>query len=205
MLIRIASCLLCLPILANAAALAKIQALYDRTHAFQADFQQTYRNKLFNRTEHSTGEVRYQRLGKMRWDYRSPHAKSFILNGKKLWLVEPSEKTVSINRCFKSDTLSQSLIFLGGEGRLAREFKLLSASKNQLVLVPKQKTELFEKLILSFEAKTYQISRVILIDVDGNQNEFVFSNRRFNRRLPAPAFDYKTPPGFEEVNLASDC
>lgn len=205
MRVLFASLLLVFPILANEQTLAKIQAFYDKTTSFKADFKQIYRNKLFSRTDQSQGTVSYQKPGKMRWDYLKPNSKSFILNQNILWMVEPEEKIAYVNRCFKSDALTASLVFLGGKGKLAQEFKSENNTKNQIVLLPKTPNDIFIKLVLSFDSKTYQITKSILIDTDGNQNEFEFEKRRFNHKIKSLEFAFHKPKEFELLDMPGGC
>ena len=47
----------------------RMQAFYERTTDFTADFRQDYAYKTFGRTVTSTGTVAFQKPAKMRWDY----------------------------------------------------------------------------------------------------------------------------------------
>src|SRR5262249_15430084 len=54
----------------NAAALAgRVQAFYNRTQTFQADFTQRYTIKAYSRTKDSSGKVAFEKPGKMSWRY----------------------------------------------------------------------------------------------------------------------------------------
>src|SRR3989338_4126867 len=125
-------------------SLAQVKAAYDKTTSFEANFKQTYWNKLFDRTETSEGKISYQKPDRLRWDYIKPHQKSFILNQNTLWMVEPEEKFVQVNRCFQRDALTASLVFLGGKGKLKDQF-VVQETKPDLVLKPKEKNDFFPR------------------------------------------------------------
>ena len=186
-------------------ALDKLQAVYDKTHSFEAQFKQTYWNKLFDKTTRSEGSLSYQKPGKMRWDYLKPHEKSFILNQKTLWLVDVEEKTVQVNRCFQEDDLVASLVFLGGRGKLKGQFKVQSQKLKELVLIPKTKSSVFEKLVLVFDPKTHHVLQTTIIDPDGNKNEFKFEKSRYNHRIKPAQFGYKAAPDFELLEMPGSC
>ncbi len=185
--------------------LAGLQAVYDKTYSFEANFKQTYWNKLFDRTDHSEGRLSYQKPGKMRWDYLKPNQKSFILNKNTLWMVEPEEKVATINRCFQADALTASLVFLGGKGKLAEQFKIETKPGHQLVLTPKVKNPVFEQLILGVDPKTSRVIQSTLIDADGNKNEFKFENSRFNPKIAPGKFSYTVPKGTELLDMPGSC
>lgn len=185
--------------------LAGLQEVYDKTSSFKANFKQTYWNKLFDRTEQSEGMVCYQKPGKMRWDYLKPNLKSFILNKNTLWMVEPEDKIAYINRCFQSDALTASLVFLGGTGKLKNQFKIKKGEANQLILTPKTKNSIFEQLILKVDPKTSRVTQSTLIDADGNKNEFKFENSHFNQKLNQTQFRYQPLKDFELLDMPGSC
>lgn len=186
-------------------SLAGLQSVYDKTTSFEADFKQTYWNKLFDRTDKSEGRLSYQKPGKMRWDYLKPNTKSFILNKNTLWMVEPEDKIAYINRCFQSDALTASLVFLGGKGKLSEQFKIVTQKTGELVLTPKIKNPVLEQLILVVDPKTSRVTQSTLIDADGNKNEFKFENRRYNRKISAKQFEYQASKDLELLDMRGSC
>jgi outer membrane lipoprotein carrier protein len=191
---------------AGPSLLSKVQSTYDKTNSYKAHFKQSYWNKLFNRLETSEGELFYQKPGKMRWDYTKPRQKSFILNKNTLWLVEYEDKTVLLNKCFQSDAFTTSLVFLGGSGKLSKQFGLLrSARDDELELVPKKESSVLSKLILRIDPKTGRVSETTVIDPDGNKNQFEFSNAQFGVKFPKNQFDFKAPKDFEVGDMPGSC
>lgn len=199
------SFLIVLPLFSNSKTLDKLQAVYDKTSSFEANFKQTYWNKLFDRTDTSEGTLSYQKPGKMRWDYLKPHQKSFILNQNTLWMIETEENMAYINRCFQSDALTASLVFLGGKGRLKEQFYSQQKMPNELILTPKTKNPVFEKLILKLHPKTYRVIQTTLIDADGNKNEFKFEKSRFNQKIIQTKFDFQASKNMELVDMPGSC
>ncbi|MES2504935.1 MAG: outer membrane lipoprotein carrier protein LolA [Myxococcota bacterium] len=200
------SLLMAWPLLAGPSVLDKLQAVYDKTSSFEADFKQTYWNKLFDRTDKSEGTLAYQKPGKMRWDYLKPNKKSFILNGKNLWLVEPAEKIAYINKCFESDGLTASLVFLGGKGKLKQQFIARPGTKaNELVLTPKKPNGIFNELVLVYEPTTFRVVQTTLIDPDGNKNQFLFEKKRFNQKSDMKRFEFKAAGGIQLLDMPGSC
>lgn len=183
----------------------KLQSTYDETTSFEANFKQTYWNKLFDRTDKSEGTLSYQKPGQMRWDYLTPNKKSFILNKNTLWMVETEEKFAYVNKCFQSDALTASLVFLGGKGKLKEQFNAQIIKPNELSLTPKTKNSIFEKLVLILDPKTNRVIQSTLIDADGNKNEFKFEKSRFNQRLTKTRFSFKASKDIELLDMPGSC
>src|SRR5215467_12392060 len=70
---------------------AAVQAFYDQTKDVSAGFFQTYVNKLYKRTDRSSGQVVFKKPGMMRWDYAMPNGKVIVSNGKRMLAYEPGE------------------------------------------------------------------------------------------------------------------
>lgn len=194
------------PLLAGPPLLDKVQSFYDKTSSMQANFKQTYWNKLFNRKETSEGKLSYQKPAQIRWDYEKPTKKSFILNKSTLWLVEPEEKVAQVNKCFESDALTASLVFLGGKGKLKDQFKLeKSVKSNELILTPKTKNQMLAKLTLRVDIKTGQVLGSTVTDSDGNTNHFEYLGARTNLKISANQFEYKAIKGMQLIDMPGSC
>src|SRR5690606_7168191 len=101
----------------------RMQAFYEKTEDFQADFTQRYTYKTFKRTQTSSGKVVFKKPGLMRWDYKKPSARSFLLAGNKVYAHDPEARTLTV-AAMDSSQLSASVTFLFGQGKLQDEFKI---------------------------------------------------------------------------------
>lgn len=192
-----------------------MQAFYDQTKDVSASFHQTYVNKLYKRTDKSTGRVVFKKPGMMRWDYASPNGKVIVSNGKKLVVFEPGDEGEPgqvVEQAISQAQLPQALAFLMGTGRLEDDFtfRLLDAAKegfasgNVLELRPKQPTPHFERLLFYVEHQASVrglVRRMLIIDASGNRNRFDFSGFKFNTGVQGASFEYKPPQGTRRVNM----
>lgn len=185
----------------SAAELAdKVQAFYEHTTDFSATFTQSYQYKAMARTQKSEGTVQVKKPGLMRWDYVKPHEKLFLLDGKALWIWDPSDKAVMVNREFSSDQLSAAVTFLWGQGKLSDEFEIQRVDKpaygaTVLELVPRKPQGGFTRLFFSVDPATGAVVTSVVIDSQGNENRIEFSDVKTNTGLATSRFQFTVPKG----------
>ncbi|MBI1949141.1 MAG: outer membrane lipoprotein chaperone LolA [Deltaproteobacteria bacterium] len=189
-----------------------IQKTYDATTDFSGSFTQRYTYTLLRRTEESKGEVKFKKPGLMRWDYQQPKKKSFVVDGKSLWLHSQEDNTAFVNACFKNDGLTASVAFLWGQGKIREQFDVAwfagtfgDKSDHHLELTPKQGNAIFAKLIIVVDPKTSRVKQSIVVDPSGNVNQFSYSNLKFNKALPDTAFTFTPPSGAHVARLPGSC
>jgi outer membrane lipoprotein carrier protein len=193
---------------------ALVQAFYDQTRSVEADFHQTYFNKLYGTYDRSRGQVKFQKPGKMRWDYAAPNGKVIASGGKRLVVYEPGEGEGDPGQVFErgiaDSELLQALAFLTGSGKLSDDFtfRLLDPAKQGfsagyvLELMPKKPNPNFERILFYVDGDQKRaglVHRVLIIDGTGNRNRFDFSKPRFNRTIEAKMFAYQAPKGARRV------
>lgn len=177
-----------------------MQKTYESTNDFRADFTQRFTYTVLRRTQESTGTVRFKKPGRMRWDYTKPVPKQFVVDGSSLWIHTPSDKTAIVNKCFKQDGLTASVSFLWGAGNITKDFtpswfpgQFGKKSDHHIQLLPKTPNSVFAKLILVLDPKTYRVKQSVVVDTQGNVNQFIYKNLKFNTGLKEGAFAF-TPP-----------
>jgi outer membrane lipoprotein carrier protein len=195
---------------------AAVQAFYEQTKDVSASFYQTYVNRLYQRTDRSSGKVVFKKPGKMRWDYDKPNGKVIVSNGSKLLVFEPGEqqgdKGQVVEQQIGQAQLPQAMAFLMGTGRLEDDFtfRLLDAQRegyptgDVLELRPKQPTPHYERLLFYVErtpALRGLVRRLLIIDANGNRNRFDFRGLKFNTSVGEPVFNWLPPEGTRRVQM----
>jgi outer membrane lipoprotein carrier protein len=192
-----------------------VQAFYDQTRDVSASFHQTYVNKLYKRTDRSTGRVVFKKPGMMRWDYAQPNGKVIASTGQKLVVYEPGEDGEPgqvIEQTIGQAQLPQALAFLMGTGKLENDFtfRLLDGSTegfntgDVLELRPKTPTPHFDRILFYVEraaAVRGLVRRILIIDSSGNRNRFDFSGLKFNTNVDGAPFKYTPPAGTRKVQM----
>jgi outer membrane lipoprotein carrier protein len=185
----------------------RMQAFYESTRDFTADFKQDYFYKLSKRTQTSTGTVVFAKPGLMRWEYLKPSLRTFVLAGVKVYMHDPEAKLLTV-ASLGTSKLSASVTFLFGQGKLADEFAITQKACETCVgtllqldpLVPDAR---FTRILLEVDPKTAQVLKSTVIDPDGSENSIAFLNLKTNV-LPGfdggsgsvdPRFKLTPPPG----------
>ena len=189
--------------------ITKIQKTYDETKNFTAKFKQKYTQKVLKRSEESEGILYFQKPGQLRWDYNKPTKKSFIVNNSTLWLYQPADKVVYVNKCFKQDALTASIAFLWGQGKISEQFdtawldeKQSNKSDYYISLIPKQKNSIFKKIILTVDKNKFFVKESIVMDLTGNLNQFIFSELKFNQNI---IFQFQSVKNIHTLPIPGSC
>ena len=179
----------------------RIQAFYDRTQTFQADFTQRYTIKAYSRTKDSHGKVSFEKPGKMSFRYVT-NGNRVVADGKLLRVYEDENRQM-YEQPMEQSQYPAALAFLVGGGNVKKSFKLskLDAERAKfpggwvLVGEPREPTPAYQKVLLYVDSKTSQVRRVMLIDAQGNRNTFDFANPVVNRKPLPDEFHFSPPKG----------
>jgi outer membrane lipoprotein carrier protein len=192
----------------------KIQKRYDAAKDFRARFNQTLTSAAFGRKTSSTGEVLLKKPGRMRWNYAQPEAKMYLADGATLWLYEP-EDAQAFKQDLKSSQLPSSLAFLTGQGKLAAEFDITFAPAGTstkmpygtprdyvLALSPKAPQAQVKSILFVVDPATFDVRESVITDQQANVNDLLFSDIRFNTKIPDATFHWAPPPGVRLIDAA---
>ncbi|MFQ5716310.1 MAG: outer membrane lipoprotein chaperone LolA, partial [Nitrospinales bacterium] len=171
----------CLPLSSGAGegrvTLEAIQKRFDHVKTFKAKFTQKAYVKILNQTQKSEGVVYIKKPGKMKWTYRNPEPQVLISNNKTLWLYLPEDKQATKTSIKDIYTSNTPALFLSGKGKLAESFKLIKITPGPplaVVLIPKQKDQGIDRLVLMIDNKNYQIIGSQVYDKLGNRTDILF-------------------------------
>lgn len=177
----------------------RMQAFYEKTADFTADFEQKYTYKQFKRTQTSSGSVIFKKPALMRWEYAKPSKKTFILAGEKVYAYDPEAQLVTVANV-GANQLSASVTFLWGQGKLQDEFAIeqiacKSCTGTLLQLTPLKPDPRFRRILLEVDPKTAQVLKSTVIDPDGSENAITFKNLKTNTGVATTAFKIDYPAG----------
>ena len=189
-----------------------VQATYDKTTDFTAHYTQRYTLTALHRTQESQGTVSFKKPGMMRWEYTAPSKKSFVVDGKSLWIVDDVHNTAMVDACFKNDGLTASVAFLWGGGKIVDHFDVTwfsgvfgDKTDQHLLLMPKDKNAVFAKLILVIDPKSFRVKQSIVVDGAGNVNQFLYDHAEFNVALTDKAFNYTPAATVVTTRVPGSC
>jgi outer membrane lipoprotein carrier protein len=188
---------------------AKMQAFYLKTKDLKGNFKQVYTDTLYNRERTSYGYLYVRKPGMMRWNYVKPEKKSFIADGKELWVHEPEDKQAFRNP-LSTNNLSTGLTFLFGTGDLQKEFNITVAKEKLgapgdvvLMLAPKVATAQYTHILLAVRpGSDFTVGESMVVGKT-NRNHFIFTHLEFNTKLPKSRFQFRPSADTRVINGAT--
>jgi outer membrane lipoprotein carrier protein len=186
-----------------ASVVANVQSFYTKIKQVTAMFRQEVTNSGFKTSKASDGTVWLMKPGKMRWDYLDKKGdrvlvkKSFISNGKQLYIVEHDNKRVE-RKSLQQDLMPVAVSFLTGTGDLNKEFKpeldntTSYGTKGDYVLklTPKEPSAQYRALYLVADPKDFHVKESVVVDSSNNINHFRFFAPDFDKPIPDSWFEF---------------
>jgi len=190
------------------AVLVEVQNRYENTNDMEARFLQEFVGKMMKQAQKGEGKVYFKKKGMMRWDYKVPNQK-FISNGNVVWYYQPDENQVLVYDLSNLIKEKTPLAFLAGEGKLDRDFDLVTfketvsqKEENYVIeLVPKEPHAGLSKLVLTVDKKMYFVNQADVIDMLGNVTRTRFMDIKTNVGLQASFFNFTIPPGADVMKV----
>jgi outer membrane lipoprotein carrier protein len=189
----------------SAAALArKVDAHYNHLHSLTAHFTERYRGMGIDRTE--TGTLTLSKPGRMRWAYDAPSGKIFVLDGKFAISYTPGDSQALRTPAKQLDDLRSPLRFLLGHTEIAKELDGLTltlvSGGYTLSGVPKGMQQTVQSIGVTVDAEG-QIRGMQIVQTDGAETIFAFTDIRENVSTPDSDFSFTPPPGVTIINGAA--
>jgi outer membrane lipoprotein carrier protein len=180
---------------------AKVDAHYNHLHSLTAHFTERYRGMGIDRTE--TGTLTLSKPGRMRWAYDAPSGKLFVLDGKNAVSYTPGDSQALRTPAKQLDDLRSPLRFLLGHTEIAKELEGLTltlvSGGYTLSGVPKGMAQTVESIGITVDAAG-QILGMRIVQADGAETSFVFTDIRENVATPDSKFEFTPPPGVTIIN-----
>jgi outer membrane lipoprotein carrier protein len=187
--------------------LAQVQKSYSKTRSLKAQFTQESYLAALDLSEMSTGEVWFEKPGKMKWNYRQPDEQTFLVDRETLWFYQKSEGQLLIDQLEKVLLTDLPVSFLLGLGDVTKDFNVQSACKTGegvlLVLARKSRGEERDELAgfdLLVSEKSHQPIGARVKDVAGNITSFIFSNTEYDKVLENKLFAASFPKGIDIID-----
>ena len=180
----------------------RLQARYDSTAGFRADFTQEIESATLGQKVESRGTVFFKKPGRMRWEFGEPQ-QTLVSDGTCFWFYQPADKQVlktPLQQAFRSSTPAS---FLLGVGRLDEDFIVSLTGETeavyQLRLTPKKDAEALGLVDLAVSAKTFDILQATITGPLGNVTRLRFTNIDRAAPLDDALFHFSVPPGVDVI------
>lgn len=143
---------------------------------FEARFEQRSYNELGVLAELSSGQLAIARPSRFRWDYETPFEQMILADGKQLWIYDIEMEQITVRSLADSMEALPSVLLSGEVDEILKTFSLTRKESKQseqkesvmvLTLVPKQPTELLERVQLTLSSDSYQPKKLEIYDSYG--------------------------------------
>jgi outer membrane lipoprotein carrier protein len=186
-----------------------VEGAYGKMTDLTGEFTQSALNKSLNQTIDAKGVVYLKKGGKLRWEYAEPTKQEIVSDGKTIWIHTPQLNQVNTGAA--PEALSGPAgSFLSGLGKLRQHFNVRFLNPSQpkdgdgnvvLDLTPKQPLPTLSRLILSLDAKSYDVRKAVVYDQFENTVTMTFTKLAVNTGLPDKLFVFTPPKGSATVPL----
>ncbi len=189
--------MLLLPLMLSSDVPAEAEAVWARmaqVQRLQADFTQVRYSRLLSRPFSSTGELRFERPGKLAWEVREPSASTFVMDGTMVGMWYPDlgvREEIDLSGSPEAASLVQGMmIWLGGDIDTVSEQYDMSWTPPQATLTPKDPTmkAVVDHLDLTLSGDPLLVTSVVIHEPDGDRVEITLENLRVDPELPPDAF-----------------
>ncbi|MBR3411950.1 MAG: outer membrane lipoprotein carrier protein LolA [Bacteroidales bacterium] len=177
-------------------AMQRINRAATAIKTMQGDFVQTKQLKLLNDQMVSKGRMCYQGGDKLRWEYVTPYSYVFIMNGSQVQLKNSTRSDVidvNQNKIFKEIAQIMMNSVVGKCLQDDKSFKTTiqeTASEYVATLLPLKKNmkQMFQQIVLHFQKQQSVVSKVELLEKNGDRTMIELKNIRLNETIPAREF-----------------
>ncbi len=176
---------------------------YNQLKSFKAAFIEIYEGPGVSRSE--SGVLWLKKPGRMRWEYRAPKEKLFLIDSHDAYFYVTGERQARKTALKNLDDLRSPLRYLLGKTKLEKELDALALAPDltpivagDVVLrgVPRMMKDRVSAVILEI-SPTNQIHRIVLHGLDGMTTDFRFSQMEENLPVQDSLFRFTPPPGVE--------
>jgi outer membrane lipoprotein carrier protein len=198
-----------------------LESHYRSARTLKAAFLERYRQGG-QLTQVESGTVYFSRPGRMRWEYESPEAKLFLVDGKNVWFYVPADRTVSSAAVSESSDWRTPLALLTGKVNLSRlcgTLELVGATSSGakaalaeegnrvLRCVPRNEAtsrghDEFREVLFHVDSQ-YRLASVVIREPGDIETDFAFGSWEENALVPESKFHFQPPAGVAIVNEAS--
>ncbi len=187
----------------------RVQQRYEAVQDLSARFEQTTRVASLHGSGHdapteSSGEVVFEKPGKMRWSYEKPNPSLVVSDGEVAWVYDPATHEAQRMRAGETLLTGGAMQFLLGRGDLRQSFTVHARSCEGtsivLDLTPKEPAT-YEKLEIVVDRESGEVEETTVSDLVGNVTHVAFHNVRTNRGIPESRFHFTPPEGVRVIEL----
>lgn len=193
------------PVINTQDAIKDLQQLLGKVKSFTSRFVQESQNGQGEVLQSIEGRMDVAKPGKLRWQTEGVYEQLVISDGQSLWIYDQDLEQVSIKKMDNRLAETPALLLGGDVSAIETDFIVSqqhSDSQKVFVLQPKDTTQLFDSLEISFNKHSEQqeLQRMIIRDASGQVTEIRFSDTVNNPVLDDGIFSFDIPKGVDVID-----
>lgn len=184
--------------------LDRMQYEQGRVETLEADFVQLKESQFLMAPAESAGVFSYAAPDRVRWEHRSPAPISLLITGDEMitWYRDLEK----VERMMVGRHSQRVLEYLGATGSVEQLRKYFSvrleldedrSEPYRLELTPRYSriAKRLQRMVVWVDPELFLLTRLRLVEPDGDLTEYRFSRLRVNGGLPPDRFDLDLPTG----------
>lgn len=186
-------------------AAADLQRLLADVSTFAAEFEQVVANSYGEVLQTSTGRMRLQRPGRLRWEVDAPYPQLLVADGRSLWVFDPDLEQASVQPLAAAIEGTPAAFLIDAGGSASAQFHVRRAAPNdagaaghRFVLTPRDAGAVLREATLSF-SPTGAPSGIDIVDHLNQRTRIAFTAARLNPVLESTLFDFEVPAGIDVI------
>lgn len=191
----------------QADAATELNRLLAGVSTFAAEFEQVVANSYGEALQTSTGRMRMQRPGRLRWEVDAPYPQLLVADGRSLWVFDPDLEQASVQPLAEAIEGTPAAFLIDAGGAAAAQFHVRRASNDadgaepRFVLSPRDAGAVLREATLSFSPEGAP-SGIDIVDHLNQRTRIVFKATRLNPVLESTLFDFEVPAGIDVIGDA---
>jgi outer membrane lipoprotein carrier protein len=189
------------------AVLERMKHAYDGRPGVRASFVQTNTGMSYFEPLVMKGTLALKKPRRIRMEYLTPRAKTYLSDGTTLWIVDEADRTVTRSRN-QVEAVGRLFDFLTGSADVRKDFIITPAKGTEtreglevLRLKPKSADAGVSMVFVRVHPKTGLVHAVVTVTPFGDRSETVLSDVRTDVDLPDAGFVYTDRDGFTIVDI----
>ena len=187
--------------------LTRMKTAYKDQPAVQATFVQTNSGASYFEPLVMKGTLALKKPRRVRMEYTTPRAKTFLSDGSTLWVIDQGDRTVTRSRT-QVEAVGTMFDFLTGAGDVTKDFVVTVATGEEAVdgldvlrLEPKAPGGGLASVFVHVHPTSGFVQGVITTTPFGDRSETALSEIRTDVQLPDEGFVYASRDGFTIVDV----
>lgn len=186
------------PVSATNKAVDQLSQKLKHMSSLSADFSQQTISNRGQVLQTISGSLEVMKENRLRWQTEPPFEQLVVADGHDVWVFDRDLEQVTVRAMDNSFQETPALLLSGDVEQIADEFSVTAISEEIFNLIPKDDSQLFEKLTLIFDRDILQT--LTIFDVTGQYTLIEFNDPQINLTLPVERFQFTPPAGVDVID-----